>query len=201
MAELDKIEAEPVNLEAATAADLKKLRANSTDKVLLINFWATWCGPCMMEFPDFETTYRMFRGRDFDLVMVSTNLPDERAGVMKALEKQHASSRNLQFASDDTYAMQAAFDAKWESGVPYTVVLAPGGKLLYEKTRRGGHFEAAPDDSGQSARSRLHRSPRLLGRKVNYLAADERGSTPIRNSVLSAFISVHPRLKSLPPWH
>jgi hypothetical protein len=88
----------------------------------------------MKEFPDLETTYRMFRGRDFDLVMVSTNYPDERAGVMKALEKQHASSRNLQFASDDTYAMQAAFDAKWESGLPYTVVIAPGGKLLYEKT-------------------------------------------------------------------
>src|SRR5580693_2407675 len=134
VAELRKIEAEPVKLEAVSEADLKKLRSNPTDKVLLINFWATWCGPCTKELPDLETTYRMFRGRDFDLVTVSTNLPDERAGVIKALEKQHASSRNLQFASDDTYAMQAAFDAKWESGVPYTVVIAPGGKLLYEKT-------------------------------------------------------------------
>jgi peroxiredoxin len=134
VAELKKIEAEPVKLESASAAQLKTLRSNPTDKVLLVNFWATWCGPCMTEFADLETTYRMFRGRDFDLVMVSTNLPDERAGVIKALEKQHASSRNLQFASDDTYAMQAAFDAKWESGVPYTVVIAPGGKLLYEKT-------------------------------------------------------------------
>lgn len=134
VAELRKIEAEPVKLEAASAADLKKLRSNPTDKILLVNFWATWCGPCMNEFADLETTYRMYRGRDFDLVMVATNLPDERPGVIKALEKQHASSRNLQFASDDTYAMQAAFDAKWESGVPYTVVIAPGGKLLYEKT-------------------------------------------------------------------
>jgi thiol-disulfide isomerase/thioredoxin len=134
VAELAKIEAEPVKLEAASADTLKKLRSNPSDKVLLINFWATWCGPCVKEFPDLETTYRMFRGRDFDLVMVATNYPDERAGVLKALEKQHASNRNLQFASDDTYAMQAAFDAKWESGLPYTVVLAPGGKLLYAKT-------------------------------------------------------------------
>ncbi len=131
--ELKKIEAEPVRLEAATAADLKTLRSNPSGKVLLVNFWATWCGPCINEFPDFETTYRMFRGRDFDLVTVSTNLPDERAGVLKALEKQHASSRNLQFASDDTYAMQAAFDPKWEAGVPFTVVIAPGGKVLYRK--------------------------------------------------------------------
>lgn len=130
---LKKIEAEPVKLESATAEDLKKLRSNPTGKVLLVNFWATWCGPCISEFPDLETTYRMFRGRDFDLVTVATNLPDERAGVLKALEKQHATGRNLQFASDDTYAMQAAFEQKWEAGVPFTILLAPGGKVLYQK--------------------------------------------------------------------
>jgi peroxiredoxin len=130
---LRKIEAEPVRLEMAGADELKKLRANPTGKVLLVNFWATWCGPCVHEFPDLETTYRMFRGRDFDFVTVATNLPDEKDGVIKALQKQHASGRNLLFASTDTYAMQAAFDAKWESGVPFTVLLSPAGKVLYQK--------------------------------------------------------------------
>src|SRR3982751_6699367 len=111
-----KIEAEPVNLELASADDLKKLRSNPTGKVLLVNFWATWCGPCMHEFPELENTYRMYRLRDFDMVMVASNLPDEKAGVLKALQRQHASSRNLMFGSDDTYAMQAAFDPKWEAG-------------------------------------------------------------------------------------
>ena len=131
--ELQKIEAEPVKVEMATAADLKKLRTNPTDKVLLINFWATWCGPCLSEFPDLENTYRMFRRRDFDLVTVSTNLPDEKAGVMKLLQAQHASSRNLEFATEDTYGLQAAFDPHWEAGVPFTMVIAPGGKVLYQK--------------------------------------------------------------------
>ena len=133
LAELKKIEAEPVNLEMVTADDLKKLRTNPTGKVLLINFWATWCGPCITEFPALEETWRMFRRRDFDLVTVSTNYPDEKTGVMKTLQSQHASSRNLQFASDDTYGMQAAFDAKWDAGVPFTIVIAPGGKVLYQQ--------------------------------------------------------------------
>lgn len=133
LTELKKIEVEPVTLDLASADELAKLRANATDKVMLVNFWATWCGPCVHEMPDLETTYRMYRQRDFDMVMVAANMPDERQGVLKMLQQQHASGRNLLFGSEDTDTMQKAFDPKWESGVPYTVVLAPGGKMIYEE--------------------------------------------------------------------
>jgi len=131
---LKKIEAQPVTVEDADAAALKKLRANPTGKLLLVNFWATWCGPCVVEFPDLETTYRMFQSRDLELVTVAANQPDEKGGVLKFLQKQHATSRNLIFASSDTYALQAAFDPKWESGVPLTILLAPDGTVLYKQT-------------------------------------------------------------------
>jgi thiol-disulfide isomerase/thioredoxin len=131
--EMKRIEAEPVKVEAAGAEALKALRRNPSGKLLLVNFWATWCGPCLTEFPDLQTTYRMYRRRDFDFVTVSTNLPDEREGVMKVLNKYHASTRNLQFAADDTFALQKAFDPTWESGVPFTLLLAPDGKVIYRK--------------------------------------------------------------------
>jgi thiol-disulfide isomerase/thioredoxin len=131
--ELKRIEAEPVTVDSISAEGLKKLRANGTGKVMLVNFWATWCGPCVHEFPALETTYRMYQHRDFDMVMVSANMPDEKAGVLKMLEKQHATGRNLLFGSDDTYAMQAAFDPKWDSPVPFTVLLSPEGKILYQE--------------------------------------------------------------------
>ena len=130
---LRKIDEQPVQLEMATADDLKKLRTNPTKHMLLVSFWATWCGSCIDEFADFEDTYQMYKVRDFDLVTVAANMPDEKTSVLKMLEKKRATSRNLLFASEDTAALQRAFDPTWESAVPYTVLLDENGKVLYKK--------------------------------------------------------------------
>ena len=75
----------------------------------------------------------MYRNRDFDFVTVAANMPDEKEGVMRVLQRFHASTRNLLFDSTDIYAMQVAFDSQWEAGVPYTMLIAPDGRLLYQK--------------------------------------------------------------------
>jgi len=130
---LQKLDAQPVRLEPATANDLKKLRTNPTGKMLLVSFWATWCGSCVHEFADLEDTYRMYSVRDLAYVTVSANMPDEKESVLRMLKNMHSTSRNFLFASEDTVALQTAFDPKWESAVPYTVLLAPDGNVLYHK--------------------------------------------------------------------
>ena len=129
-AEQKKIAQEPVPLEKVDAAGVKALRANATDKTILVNFWATWCAPCTAEFPELQTIYRMYRKRPFDLVTVSINYPDEEKGVRKFLDGQHATSRNLLSATMDPYELIKAFDPEWSGGVPYSMVIAPGGKVL-----------------------------------------------------------------------
>ena len=131
--ETKQFQALPVNLEMATADLLKSLRSNSTGKFLMINFWATWCGPCVEEFHDILQTYLWYRSRNFELITVSVNSPDEKKDVAKFLEDEHSAVRNLLFSSDDVYAMQAAFDPEWDSGVPFTIVLAPDGKVIYRE--------------------------------------------------------------------
>lgn len=127
-----KLDATPVSVDMADAAELKKLRANTGDHYTLVTFWATWCGSCVAEFADIEDTFRMYSDRGFNLVTVSANSPDEKQSVLKFLERKHATSRNLLFASDDIEALQAAFDPKWQSAVPYTVLLGPNGKVIYK---------------------------------------------------------------------
>ena len=126
-----KLEAQPVSVEPVDAEGLKKLRANATGHVTLISFWATWCGSCVAEFADLQDTFRMYSDRDFELVTVAANMPDEKPTVLRFLQKKHATSRNLIFASDNATALQAAFDPAWQSAVPYTVLLGADGKVLY----------------------------------------------------------------------
>lgn len=159
-AEQRAIEKEPVTLANVDAAGVKALRHNATGKTLLVNFWATWCAPCTAEFPELQKIYRMYRKRPFDLVTVAINYPDEEKGVRRFLESQHATSRNLLSATMDPYELIKAFDPEWNGGVPYSMVIAPGGKVLMKtngvidplKTKRA-ILASFPDDDyvGQNA--------------------------------------------------
>jgi thiol-disulfide isomerase/thioredoxin len=130
--EMEEIEKKPVHTKALGIEELKALRKNSTGKLLLVDFWATWCGPCREELPKFETMYRMYGHRAFDLVTVNINYPDEKAGVIIALTSEHATSTNLTLSSSDIYAQLAAFDPDWEAAVPYTLLIRPGGEIVFK---------------------------------------------------------------------
>src|SRR5260370_33775932 len=75
----------------------------------------------------------MYRERAFDFVTVSTNRPAEKPAVMAFLKQQYASNANKLFATDDPGSLQAAWGRTWKPGTPFTVGLAPDGKVLYQK--------------------------------------------------------------------
>jgi peroxiredoxin len=131
---MEKVRKEPVNLAPADAVTLKELRANKSGKVRLVNFWATWCGPCVSEFDELVETNLRFRHRDFELVTVAAQFPDEQARVLAFLQKHHASMRNLIFGDTDKYKLIEAFDPDWNGALPHTLLLGPKGEVLYRQT-------------------------------------------------------------------
>jgi peroxiredoxin len=124
---------EPVTLDSITEQGIKDLVKNPGDKLRLINVWATWCGPCVAEFDDFITISRMYRSRDFEFISISADDPAAINKVLKFLQKKHASNTNYFFNIDDKYKLIEAVDPKWQGALPYTLIVEPGGKIVYSK--------------------------------------------------------------------
>jgi thiol-disulfide isomerase/thioredoxin len=123
---------EKVSLEELDMSQLKALLKNEGANYRLINVWATWCGPCVTEFPEFVNMNRMYRNREFELVTITLDEMARKPNALNFLTKKQASTKNYIFKGDK-YAFIEALDKKWEGSLPYTIFIAPGGKILYGK--------------------------------------------------------------------
>ena len=101
--------------------------------------WAAGgCGLLMVvgEFDDFMDIHHMYRRRDFELVTISADKPGNKEKVLGFLRSKNASNSNYLFAEDDKYKMIEAIDPKWQGALPYTILVEPGGKIIYARQGR-----------------------------------------------------------------
>lgn len=122
----------PVNIEEIDVKGISELIKNdSTGKLRLINVWATWCGPCAGEFPDLVIIDRMYRKRSFEFVTISADKPARKEEALKFLKGEEASNKNYIFNKDNVYELIEAVDPAWQGALPYTLLVEPGGKIIY----------------------------------------------------------------------
>ncbi|MCU0787809.1 MAG: redoxin domain-containing protein [Verrucomicrobia bacterium] len=140
-----------VTLEAIDADGVKELARNDSDRLRLINVWATWCAPCVQEFPELTQLSRWLANRDFELITISIDDPKDEPKARAFLEKQHAvpsnrlqrllrkegrTSTNFIFTGAKVDALAAALDPEWPGPIPYTLVVAPGGRVVFRQAGR-----------------------------------------------------------------
>lgn len=123
----------PVGLEPADLEAIKRILTNSSGKLRLVNIWATWCGPCVAEFPELVKTDRMYRGRDFEFVSISVDKADKRDRALEFLKQNQASNKNYIFTGENVYPLIEAVDPAWQGALPYTLLVEPGGKVVYRR--------------------------------------------------------------------
>jgi thiol-disulfide isomerase/thioredoxin len=131
---------EPVRLTPADANAVRDLVKNPTKKLRLINVWATWCGPCVTEIPELVEINRMYRNRAFEMVTISGDTPSKKDDVLAFLKERQVSCANFLFSSEDKAQLVDSVDKAWEGGIPYTLIVKPGGEVLY---RHAGAIDPA----------------------------------------------------------
>jgi len=145
-ADNEKWEKKPVDVEFIDAAGVAALRKNGTKKVRLFNVWATWCGPCVAEFPELVKTARKFGLRDFELITISLDNQKDKDTAQAFLEKKHAAlidrlkpSLKAEGRVTDSYLYNGgnqddlikALDPEWPGPIPHTVLVAPNGDVIW----------------------------------------------------------------------
>jgi len=131
-AEEAKYAKEKVAIEELNIDDLRSLIRNDGINYRLINVWATWCGPCVVEFPSFVDMHRMYRNREFEMISISFDDPDRKQNALNFLVKKRASMKNY-IITGNRYDFIEAIDKNWQGALPYTMFIGPGGKIIYSK--------------------------------------------------------------------
>ena len=75
----------------------------------------------------------MYRRRDFEFISISADDPAKKDKALKFLQDSQSSVTNYLFSIDDKYKLIEAIDPKWQGALPYTLLVEPGGKIVYAK--------------------------------------------------------------------
>jgi len=121
----------PVELSGIGLQGVRELLGNESDRYRLINLWATWCGPCIIEFPEFVAMQRMYGQRNFEMVSLSVDRPSLEQRVTDFLREQQAAFTNYLYMEDDQEALIRLIDPQGQGVIPHTLLVAPGGEVVY----------------------------------------------------------------------
>jgi len=121
-----------VELSDINIAGIKEVVKNGSKKLRLINVWATWCGPCVVEYPDLVQLQRIYGGRDFEFVSIAADKMENKEKVFDFLKKSHSAIRNYIYTEGDNYKLIEAIDPDWNGALPYTLLVEPNGKVVWK---------------------------------------------------------------------
>lgn len=125
-------DAKPVELSDIDIAGIKTLIQGDPKKLRLVNVWATWCGPCVIEYPDLVSLQRMFGRRSFEFISISADKIANKDNVLEFLQKAHSALPNYIYTGGDNYKLIEAVDPEWSGALPYTMLIEPGGKVVWK---------------------------------------------------------------------
>lgn len=118
------------------ADDLLRWKNTANDTVYVINFWATWCAPCVAELPAFEQLHREYAGKKVKVILVSNDFKKHVDTKVKPfLEKKQLQSEVVFMDEPTPNTWITRVNADWSGAIPATLIVAKGRgvELFFEK--------------------------------------------------------------------
>ena len=111
------------------------LNIQSKDTLYVINFWATWCGPCVKELPHFEALGDTLNGKHIEVLLTSLDMKRKIQSDLEPFIKRKKLKKKVIALTDSKYnSWLNKVDSSWTGSIPATVLLLNGEKVFYEKS-------------------------------------------------------------------
>jgi thiol-disulfide isomerase/thioredoxin len=133
-------------IEVVNFQELEAIILRQDDKVRIVNFWATWCKPCIEELPFFEELNDAMGGEDLEVLLISLDFPDKLEDqLMPYVSKKRLNAEVLLLDDPHENEWIPKIDPSWSGAIPATLMIQGSRRMFFERsfTRRSLFDEAA----------------------------------------------------------
>lgn len=133
---LCSVNADAQNIRLITSDELELRLKNGKDSTYVINFWATWCAPCVKEIPGFEKLQHEFSGQKLNVILLSVDNKSKVNSAVAAFVKRHKLSNEVLVANErDPKDYISKIEKSWTGSLPSTLIVNTSKNIRqsYEK--------------------------------------------------------------------
>ena len=124
--------------------EFEPLLHKQNDTTYVINFWATWCKPCVKELPYFEKLYSNYKNDKVEVVLVSLDMESQIESKLKPfIKKNELKSRVILLDDPDANAWISKVDSAWSGAIPATLIYKSQKRKFYEQSFNYQNLEKA----------------------------------------------------------
>ena len=124
-----------VELEIYDYDGLEPLINKTDDKTHVVNFWATWCAPCVKELPYFEAVNESYQDKNVEVLLVSLDFPKNYDSKLKPFITKHSlKSKVVAFDDTDQNRWIPAINEEWSGAIPATIIYNKEKRHFYERS-------------------------------------------------------------------
>ena len=135
IADVETISVEDIKLEIYDFNGLEKFLNQNDEKVHVVNFWATWCAPCVKELPHFEALQENYKGKGVEVLLVSLDFPNQYEKKLKPfIVKYNLKSRILVLDDVDMNTWIPKINKGWDGAIPVTIIYNKDKRQFYNQT-------------------------------------------------------------------
>ena len=133
--ESDKVQASNINFKIIDYYGLESVLNRRDDKTYVVNFWATWCAPCIKELPYFEKIDQEYEDQNVEVVLVSLDFPKKYESQLRPFINKHQLRSELYALNDmNSNYWIPQVEENWSGAIPATLIFNSNKREFYEQS-------------------------------------------------------------------